>query len=231
MPTGLPTNGELDDINFFFSPPGPATDSEVCSSLCLLRRDIMYCFWPGRYRQMSEDRIDPRDYDDIRTLFPGLMLMCAAIDLLAKFHAGSDTGKVGKRFKEFVRAHCIAPPVDPDLAWEFRNSLMHSFGLYGHNGSRFGVVRGGVDEVFAPRRRNAVLVNVRVLHIAFLHAVDSFHSALVRAEFGSKLRCGFRAMYEKYGRLLVTRQSEEELQALLDTGDNSIDGLWRDVLW
>lgn len=218
-------------VEFFFASPSSTTDMMECSTLCLLRRDIVRCFWPVRHAKMREDTICESDYEKMPSLFPGLMLICAGIDLLAKFFAGSDEhGDVGRRFRAFVREFGVAGSGDPSYVWELRNALMHSFGLRDlRTGKQFGVASKGVDEPFVQGRGNRMLVQVPALHRNFLRAVKSYHERLTgMGSEADELGRKFCLMFEHYGRLLVTRNSAEELLGLFDTGDPGVIDLWDD---
>lgn len=73
------------DINaFFMNPSTPPVIPGTFSQLYLLRRDISTCFG-----------IDPDNGQRLPTqaLWPGVMAICAGIDLLGKFLAGKPRRK------------------------------------------------------------------------------------------------------------------------------------------
>jgi len=59
--------------------------------------------------------------------------MFTAIDLLAKFRAGTDAGQIGKRFLDFAEAYVpgtIGDAAAAQALWRLRCAVSHSFGLY-----------------------------------------------------------------------------------------------------
>src|SRR5689334_11965232 len=111
------------DINsFFMAPSTPPVVPGVLSQLYLLRRDISTCF-----------SIDPDNGGQLSTqaLWPGVMAICAGIDLLGKFLAGNDDiGGVGPRFRTFLTTFFGISQNEATTVYQLRNSLLHSFGLY-----------------------------------------------------------------------------------------------------
>ncbi|MDY3558115.1 hypothetical protein R5W23_000836 [Gemmata sp. JC673] len=109
----------------FFLAPNCRPSAGDLSVLYLVRRDALQCLG-----------VDP----DTRThgqhapvLFPGAMTIMAGIDLLAKFHAGTDQGAggVGARFTGFLKAYLDERTEEEcEAIYQLRNALLHSFGLY-----------------------------------------------------------------------------------------------------
>ncbi len=112
------------DIDMFFMSPSIAPRRHgTFSQLYLLRRDISACFCAS-------------------ILWPGVMAICAGIDLLGKFLAGNDDGKkVGERFETFLKIYFKISSDDAKIIYQLRNSLLHSFGLYSEVKDRNGKVK------------------------------------------------------------------------------------------
>jgi hypothetical protein len=115
--------------DFFRDPRNVSTGLGYFSSLYLLRRDSAQClgFDPNTFQSLPDGTP--------RALWPGLMATFAGIDLLGKFYSDNDDrGQVTARFTCYLRSFVLpseAAFVDP--IWRLRNSMMHSFGLYGGN--------------------------------------------------------------------------------------------------
>lgn len=101
--------------------------SRQYSNLYLLRRDISAC--------LGTDLVTKEPNRPPAAQWPGAMAILAGIDLLAKFYSGDDTGPVGTRYRAFLEStyfnnlHCDYSYI----LYHFRNSLLHSFGLYSYD--------------------------------------------------------------------------------------------------
>lgn len=114
--------------SFFMDPSTPPVFPSTFSQLYLLRRDISICFG-----------MDPSSGQEVssRVLFPGVMAICAGIDLIGKFLAGDDTvNQVGPRFKKFLTTYFQLDDCEAETIYQLRNSLLHSFGLYSRTRDR-----------------------------------------------------------------------------------------------
>ena len=61
-------------------------------------------------------------------IWPGVMLTMTGIDLISKFHSGSDkTGGVSVRFNCFVENYI---DTNSGEIYQLRNALLHGFSLY-----------------------------------------------------------------------------------------------------
>lgn len=179
------------DANLFFELPTthrPPPNSY--GLLHLLRRDVIQCL--GR---------DPTSNAQLkhRALWPAAMGILAGIDLLAKYFAGTDRGGVGSRYRDYLNRYC--QPLGPDDAetlYQFRNALIHSFGLYSASKSKvyhFGmsflgkvlITQGGKDRY---------TIDLPVLHERFEQSISLFQSAL---NADKNLQTNFKAMFPKYG--------------------------------
>jgi hypothetical protein len=181
---------------FFFSPRTEIIPPNRFGVLYLLRRDIDLCM--GNH-PTSGRRVD------YEAMWPGAMMMMAGIDLLAKFYAGSDTGNVGDRFRNFLNK-CFGrlPPTDRDVIYQLRNSLLHSFGLYSKDNKgkvyRFFLTGHGSGPLVSLSPPEQYNVDLRVLHREFERAVVDYQAKL---EADTKLQTGFAAMFGNYGRTYI----------------------------
>ena len=103
------------DFDLFFENPDVRRDGPgEFGILYLLRRDINRCLVLGEGSWL------------------GAMGVMAGVDLLGKFLEGNDdTGKVGKRFRHFLRQYFpLGDASDAETLYQLRNSMLHSFGLY-----------------------------------------------------------------------------------------------------
>jgi hypothetical protein len=139
-------------------------------------------------------------------LFPGAMVVLAGIDLLAKFHAGSEKpGGVQKRFIEFVSAYfsnCTAD--DSRILWHFRNALMHSFGLWGSDNGRpvfFNLRFTGGPIVEVLDSGSTYVVDVHALHREFERGLAIYREAL---DSQQTVRDNFDKMFGHYGKVTFT---------------------------
>lgn len=120
MPLGPKQTIDLfaDDPKIYYKPP------RVYSTLYLLRRDISSCL--GTDLETKKPNRKPS------AQWPGAMAILAGIDLLAKFYSGDDKGNVGYRFRDFLQSKYFNNLNENEayILYHFRNSLLHSFGLY-----------------------------------------------------------------------------------------------------
>lgn len=102
---------------------------------------------PTRPCQVGTLYLLRRDIRDLERALPGAgiwprtMLVLAGIDLVAKFYCDNDDRRgVGERFTKFVRERITQadpnPADDAGALYQFRNSLLHSFGLYSESGRK-----------------------------------------------------------------------------------------------
>ena len=180
------------DADLFFEPPtSHRPPPNRYGLLHLLRRDVIQCL--GR---------DPTSNSTIefRALWPAAMGMLAGIDLLAKYFAGSDkSGSVGVRYREYLNKY-FQPlgPDDAEILYQFRNALIHSFGLFSESKSKtyhFGMSMTDT-KLITPRPNNRYTIDVYVLHQKFEDSVSQFQSDL---DADSNLQAHFAAMFGKYG--------------------------------
>jgi hypothetical protein len=191
----------LEKINFFFAPPLPMQADGLVSPLHLARRESQSCFLDD---VIPEDRLSDNQRPP-RRLFATMMVLMAGIDLLAKFHAGSDDiGKVGDRMKAFVSTFLFAG--DP-RAVEFadvlyigcRNPLLHSFTLHQKKYLVALVLRGGTLAIWRTRGNPEVyMIDVEGLFHAFFKAVAAYEAVL---RIDPDLQQNFEKMFESYGTL------------------------------
>ena len=108
---------------FFEDPRNEPKPPGTYGILYLLRRDISRCL---RENPTAEKKMEGNPI-----IWPAAMLVMAGIDLLGKFYKGKDdTGKVGKRFINFLKNYFNICQEDAEIVYQLRNSLLHSFGLY-----------------------------------------------------------------------------------------------------
>lgn len=201
----------LERINLFFedprtvlSPPGEY------GTLYLLRRDALRCFGckPDAIKGDLAYAITECGCLEEGVLFPGAMVVLAGIDLLAKFHAGSEQrNEVGPRFKEFVTTFFASCSADvSQLLWVFRNALMHSFGLWGSNNGKpvlFNLRFAGGPIVEVSDSGSICAVDVHTLHREFERGVARYREAL---DSQQAARDNFDEMFGHYGKVTFTGQ-------------------------
>lgn len=180
---------------FFKAPSDPPSLSGRFGVLYLLRRDILICLGtdPDSGHRLQHS-----------TIWPGAMAVLAGIDLLGKFHRGKDTrGKVGDRFKEFVRTYFQLSSVDADqVLYQLRNSLLHSFGLYSENRGqvyRFRVTATG-GTLIESTENDIYLIDLRSLHSEFENAIELYKEEL---DATPRLQGNFADMFPKYGTIEI----------------------------
>ena len=128
------------------------------------------------------------------------MGILAGIDLLAKYVAGKDgPGEVGCRYRDYLNGYCqpLAKD-DPETLYQFRNALIHSFGLYSQSRSKiyhFGMSFLG-KTLITHGGRGGYTIDLPVLHKRFEQSISLFQSAL---NTDKNLQNNFKAMFPKYG--------------------------------
>ena len=171
----------FDKIELFFKDPHVPTDVPGdFSTLYLLRKDAWKCYG-----------CDPSNGSATTlVLFPGAMTVFCGIDLLAKFYE-SDAGKVGDRFKNYVRKFFPSgsdPVVDiPTHIWGLRNSLMHSFGMRDRKKAAGEVCYGikadqlSLDDLVVELKKDEwYVVDVLMLHAEFEASIEEFKKHILR---------------------------------------------------
>jgi hypothetical protein len=201
------------DADLFFSSPevtfGPPLWFSV---LYLLRRDINSCM--GIDSDSKKCRMD-------RALWPGAMAIMAGIDLLAKFYAGSDDGKVGARFSKFLLGFFdLGSKDDADYIWKLRNALMHSFGLFSRDPEwekkcakgkkvveyRFALTYSQTFKLIESSTvenqniEKSICVDVKIFHDEFERAVERYRQAL---EQNKTLKENFQKIFKHYGQIYI----------------------------
>jgi hypothetical protein len=184
------------DINSFFINPSTAPVTPgTFSQLYLLRRDISTCFG-----------IDPNNGQRLCTqaLWPGVMAICAGIDLLGKFLAGNDKiGEVGKRFKKFLTTYFGISQSEAETIYHLRNSLLHSFGLYSEvtdkkTGNVVRVYRFALDKglgaLITDLGSDTYLIDIEILRTGFENAIAGYETQLRAASLQTK----FADMFPKH---------------------------------
>ena len=181
------------DADLFFEPPGNhRPPPNRYGLLHLLRRDVIQCLGND---PTSGDRTDC-------ALWLAAMGILAGIDLLAKYYAGSDESKggvIGRRYRDYVNTYF--QPIGPDDAetlWQFRNALIHSFGLFSESKAKtyhFGMSMRR-NALITSRAHDRYTVDVHVLHEKFEQSVLRFQ-ADVAAE--TRFQENFAKMFPRYG--------------------------------
>lgn len=185
----------ITNIDFFFRNPTiePVIPGNF-SQLYLLRRDIMTCFG-----------IDANTGQTLPTkaLWPGVMGICAGIDLLGKFLAGNDENRrVGVRFKNFLITYLCVDTNQAESLYHLRNSLLHSFGLYSEVTDRAGnvvqeyrfVLTTNTNILISPAHNNFV-IDIKAFREKFEDAIGSYESQL---RTDTNLQANFTCMFSKH---------------------------------
>jgi hypothetical protein len=194
------------DIDFFFRPPEDFKERVGRhSTLHLLRREIQECLVddPPREERLFEERLFLAQLDDpetqLRRLLAATMLTFAGVDLLAKFHAGTDKGEIGQRFKDFARHYLGLAADAADTLWAIRNALMHSFGPYDPKGGR----RLVLDTPPAVRQEAGTWhVSPVAVYRDFVRAIEVYE-ADVRGG-APAVRARFERMLPNYGTMAIS---------------------------
>ena len=166
-------------IDFFFENPNKWIDNRVkFSNLYLLRRDISTCFG-----------FDPTSGEKIKfnALWPGAMSILAGIDLLSKYYYGKDDGGVGKRFKGYFDKYINED--DSKIIYLFRNSLLHSFGLYSYELDKktkkrieFYFKTGHGEKLVSKNNKNLYLIDIYILWQEFEKSIDLYLNDLKKSD-------------------------------------------------
>lgn len=187
------------DVDFFFMNPTTAPlIPGTFSQLYLLRRDIMTCFGinaNGGQQFPSQQK----------ALWPGVMGICAGIDLLGKFFAGNDDlGEVGKRYKDFLTTYFGVQQNEAEILYQLRNSLLHSFGLYSEVKKKDKVhvykfvLTGNTGVLIIPKDQNTYIIDINLFRKNFETAIDAYEAS-IRHE--ANLQGNFANMMSKHGRI------------------------------
>jgi hypothetical protein len=194
-----------EQLDFFFAPPLPEHTGTPQSPLYLVRQEMQKCFIGT---VVAEDAIlaHPAKRNH---LFSTVMVIMSGIDLLAKFHAGSDDkGGVCDRFTGFVVAFMFAG--DPS-ATEYaeilylgcRNPLLHSFSFHQQD-YRITVIDKWSPSEVAVRRvysdRQHFVIDVEALVQAFVKTVRGYEAAVRKRD---DLQKHFTKMFPTYGSIGV----------------------------
>lgn len=184
------------DINaFFLNPFTTPVIPSTFSQLYLLRRDISTCFG-----------INPNNGQPLPTqaLWPGVMAICAGIDLLGKFFVGNDNrGEVGLRFREFLGTYFGISQNDAEIIYQLRNSLLHSFGLYSEIKDRAGNITCRYSFILSRTRGTLItvldndnfLIDIEILRTEFENAIAAYE---VRLRGNPSLKTNFANMIPKH---------------------------------
>ena len=183
------------DADLFFEPPtSHRPPPNRYGLLHLLRRDVIQCL--GR---------DPTSNSAIefRALWPAAIGILAGIDLLAKYFAGSDkSGSVGDRYREYLNRYFQSlGPDDAEILYQFRNALIHSFGLFSESKTKtyhFGMSMTG-KTLITPGSNDRYMIDVFALHERFEDSVSRFQSDL---DADPNLKANFATMFPKYGSVI-----------------------------
>ena len=134
------------------------------------------------------------------------MVIFAGIDLLAKFYAGSDAGKIRPRFEEFSKSY-LDLQIDGESGdlWNVRNSFMHSFGLYNKGVKKKVVLLESASDPHDKQRvvnstDERLTVYLVTLFCAFTRAIGMYKSDLLNS---SDLEPKFDAIFPNYGSILI----------------------------
>ena len=204
-----PPKTPIEEIEFFFAPPDPPFQGgKTRSVLYLLRSDIIDIWWGKRCLRPKEAGLTADDFSSLQgPLFPPTLTIFAGIDLLAKFYAGSDQGRVGTRFKEFLKYGGIGKVcAERKAIWSVRNSLMHSFGLYDKDGKKpiqIDTTDGGAPVTCEGGKW---MIHVPNLYIGFRDSIYGYYKELLqKAKFnpGCPRLGNFKKIYKDYGSLSV----------------------------
>lgn len=197
---------------FFDEPHKPPsrhrTSEGIHSVLYILRRNIIQCF---NTRIVQERQlIDSLRQGHAKLVWPGLMTICAGIDLLAKFHVGSDgrgKGMVRDRFLSYVQ-HYLYPldEAQREALWGVRCSLMHSFGLYDPEKQKpIAVDEAFPDEGCVSETEEMFALHYKSLFRDFVYGIHGLYGELLgnSPETATRLE-RFKAMYPRYGILRIS---------------------------
>lgn len=207
-PESVPTPAySAADAEFFFTEPQVEVPHGRKSVLYLLRREIQDCL----FGQVCDERqallLERRS-----RLFASTMVIFSGLDLLSIFASGRDSFHgAGKRFQTFLVRFGALSESDAAAIWRFRNSLMHSFGLF-HRTPEGTPIRAWLFQQDSPapvvRRVDEPLVaggsvegwelSVDDLFELFVNAQDCYRDRLCE---DSHLQKGFAEVFPHYGAL------------------------------
>ena len=195
------------DAEFFFTDPQAQVPDGRTSVLYLLRREIQDCL----FGQIGDERktllLEGRS-----RLFASTMVTFSGLDLLSIFASGKDSWQgAGKRFQSFLVRFGAMTDEQAAAVWRFRNSLMHSFGLY-HRTPQGTPILAWIFQQDNPapvvRRVDEPLVgggsiegwelSVDDLYELFVTAMSNYRERLVE---DADLQSGFAAVFPHYGTL------------------------------
>ena len=189
----------MDDAEFFFQcPPDKRAIQQAGqtkhSTLSALRGDVDFCM--GIDRSIgTPPPVAPR-----RALWSGAITIMAGIDLLAKFYAGCDDtarGKVGERFKTFVKKWFGLSEGHAAILYQLRNSLMHSYSLWCQiDGCHIDLVSGHHQHLITSDPSGKKIVDLLVLYQEFEGAINKYQGAV---KSSSGLQAAFARMFLEYG--------------------------------
>ncbi|MDR3487165.1 MAG: hypothetical protein P4M05_19945 [Bradyrhizobium sp.] len=186
-----------DKIAFFF---GNTPHGNCHSTLALIRNDI------NTLSQGGENYL----------AFPRAMCLMVALDLLGKMMEGSDSiGKVGDRFKNFVR-FALNPTIHGnkigDRIWAFRNALHHSYRMHtdwtpdgsgGHTASwQFQLIDAKAVSWLTRDESSSTIINLARLHDESEAGFQRFQTLLASSSNVTQ-RQGFESMFTKHGWMAV----------------------------
>jgi hypothetical protein len=189
-----------EQMDLFFREPILEPDGSVQGTLYLLRREIQDCLIG---KVVPESQVIAESQKERHRLFATVMVIMAGIDLLAKFHAGSDEqGQVGTRIRTFARDFIFdgLPSAErfSEVLYEgCRNPILHSFTLHNKrfkitltDGFTHGVIRTvrGEPDWF--------VLSVEGLYVAFASGVKAYERQ-VRTSL--EARENFAKMFPYYG--------------------------------
>lgn len=197
-----------EQITLFFTPP-ETTQTGTVSTLHLARREAQDCLIGGAAVVPEDEaiRFTLQHPDQLHRLFATTMVIVSAVDLLAKFYAGSDKqGKVGNRIQTFAKRFLFAGHRDPDLFAEvlyegLRNPLLHSFTFHNDTYS-ISLISGHPNLLIAsnPNDQKHFVLGVEALYKAFVESVNAYHAEL---RSSSELQGRFATMFPRYGTISV----------------------------
>jgi len=207
----------MDKINWFFKSPRIAPlERELHSQLYLLRRDMDTCFGTNPNTGFQFNPIDKKTKKEIncKAIWPGTMCILAGIDLLGKFLSGSDKSFGSKkdsgkwRFENFAKRYIGVSQSEAHILYQFRNSLLHSFGLYSEENKNGKVITynfipsQGLLYFIKNIKEDYYRVDVQILREKFSAAVDKYEKDLM--ENSSKdfeiLKQNFIKMFPKHAK-------------------------------
>ncbi|MCL4294077.1 MAG: hypothetical protein KJ056_13825, partial [Acidimicrobiia bacterium] len=135
-------------------------------------------------------------------LFATLILCCTGLDLLAKCARGKPPkNELRKHYEAFVVDYCLLSPAEAKHLYDFRNSLVHAFGLPEEKGGvRFGIRHdppGKTKHLFSTRAGRTA-ISVHLLYKTFLDTAHRLHDVL-RAPTTGPLRDTFEKTFDWCG--------------------------------